>query len=1087
MPKPALILRFSVILSVIFGLSSTSYAQFYNGSQQEFGKNRVQYEEFYWQYYSYEEYDVYFYKGGQELAEYVAKVSVDHIKELEEMLDFYMDEKVEFLVYTSQSDFKQSNIGLTGDDQYNIGGVTRIVGSKVFLYYDGDHAGLDEQIRAGVAEVLVNQMMYGGNWRDVIKNSTLLTLPEWYLQGFISYASKGWDVDIDNRVRDGVLNGEYDKFNKLEGVDAVYAGHAIWNYVAEVYGEKVIPHILYMARVSRNVESGFLYVLGTSLKTLSVDYIDYYSRKYETDEKFRSAPTEEELEIKTKDSRVYYQFKISPDGSYAAFCSNELGQWKVWLYEFATGKTKKVHKGDHKLNRITDYTFPVLTWHPTSAAFTFVTEEKGEVLLNIYTLEKGKTDSRPLNSLDKVLSLEYSPDGRNIIFSAAKDGQTDLYLYQVIGNAQKQLTFDIFDDLYPSFVDNGTRIIFSSNRYDDTLRSDDPIATYPEDLDVFIYTLDGNSLLLERVTNTPDINETEPTQYDDKHYTFLSDQSGVTNRYAAYLDSTISHIDTAFHYRYFTKSFQVSNYPRNVLEYEVVASTGYYSMLMFSDGEYKFLRGNLANDVVMANEGGSNFIESDGGFVENNPFLDQMDQVEITEYAAEADDKDEVDINNYTFQDDGPTYEKETITITNDPQDQVDEGDTIEFVLAEQRLYKLNFATDYVVTQVDNNFLNTSYQRFTGGPFYNPNLNGLIELGVSDLFEDHKIVGGFRLAGDLNSNEYLLTYQDLKDRVDKLYLLHRQSFLGFNGAWVVKVHTHEAKYGLRFPFNEVSSLRGTFSYRNDKQTTLSVDFNSLQEPEIFNNMVGFKLEYVFDNARSIGLNLWNGMRFKVFGEAYQEVTTAGVEDIGDVFAAGDFFVVGLDFRHYTKVHRNIVWANRIAASTSFGSRKLLYYMGGVDNWLFPQFNNDVAVDLSQNYFYQTIATPMRGFNQNARNGNSFILINSELRVPIFKYLINRPLKSDFLENFQVVGFGDVGTAWTGPDPYSQDNAFNIQSVNQHPVYVTLYSQREPVIGGFGWGLRSRLFGYFIRFDWAFGIDDGQIANDIKYVSLSLDF
>lgn len=1087
MQVSSLIGRFLWLLPLVLLGTTGVKAQFYNGSQQEFGKNRVQYEEFYWQYYSYEEYDVYFYKGGQDLAEYVARVAEGHITELEEMLDFYMDDKVEFLVYTSQSDFKQSNIGLTGDDQYNIGGVTRIVGSKVFLYFEGEHQLMDEQIRAGVAEVLVNQMMYGGNWRDVLKNSTLLTLPEWYLQGFISYASEGWTVEIDNRVRDGVLNGDYDKFNRLEGVDAVYAGHSIWNYIAEVYGEKVIPHILYMARVSRNVESGFLYVLGASLKTLSVDYIDYYERKYETDEKFRSPPTAEDLEIDTKSTRAYYQFKISPDGNYGAFCTNELGQWKVWLYEFSTGKTEKITKGDYKLNRITDYTFPVLAWHPDSEVLTFVTEEEGELLLNFYTLEKGKTDSRALNGLDKVLSLDYSADGRKIVFSGVSQGQTDLYLYQVIGNAQSRITDDIFDDLYPSFVNNGNGIIFSSNRYDDTIRTDDVIQAYSSTMDLFIYNIQGDGLTLEQLTNTWDYSEWQGAQYGTNEYTYLSDQDGVINRYAAYRDSTISHVDTVIHYRYYTKTFALSNYSRNVLEYDVNMENGIYGLLMYSGGEYRFYKGAFSDDKVLG-ENNTNFIENEQTSEVSNPFLDNMTQVEITEFDVHDNDQAQIDISNYSFEDNKPTYEKETITITNGG-DTNTVNDTDPFVLAEQRLYKLNFATDYVVSQVDNNFLNTSYQRYTGAGavFYNPGLNGLVKLGISDLFEDFKIVGGFRLAGDLNSNEYLLTFENLKGRWDKQYLLHRQAFLGFNGPWVVKVHTHEAKYRLKFPFNEVSSIRGTFSYRNDKQTTLSIDYNSLQEPNIFNNMVGFKLEYVFDNARATGLNLWNGIRFKVFAEAYQEVTTTNIQQVGDVFRDGDIFVVGLDFRHYQKVHRDIIWANRIAASTSFGSRRLLYYMGGVDNWLFPSFDGRVAVDETQNYFYQSIATPMRGFKQNARNGNSFILINSELRVPLFKYLINRPLKSDFLENFQVVGFGDIGTAWTGPDPYSQENAFNIQQISQHPVYVTLYSQREPIIGGFGWGLRSRLFGYFIRFDWSWGVDNRTIQDDIKYISLSLDF
>ena len=97
-------------------------------------------------------------------------------------------------------------------------------------------------------------------------------------------------------------------------------------------------------------------------------------------------------------------------------------------------------------------------------------------------------------------------------------------------------------------------------------------------------------------------------------------------------------------------------------------------------------------------------------------------------------------------------------------------------------------------------------------------------------------------------------------------------------------------------------------------------------------------------------------------------------------------------------------------------------MGGVDTWLTPKFTTEAPIDYTQNYAYQTLATNMRGFYQNVRNGNSFAVINSELRFPIFSYLANRPLRSDFINNFQIIAFGDLGTAWTGLTPYSDDNA-----------------------------------------------------------------
>jgi hypothetical protein len=187
------------------------------------------------------------------------------------------------------------------------------------------------------------------------------------------------------------------------------------------------------------------------------------------------------------------------------------------------------------------------------------------------------------------------------------------------------------------------------------------------------------------------------------------------------------------------------------------------------------------------------------------------------------------------------------------------------------------------------------------------------------------------------------------------------------------------------------------------------------------------------------------------------------------------------------LHRNIILASRAAASTSFGPRKLMYYLGGVDNWFNPRFDNSTNIDLEQNYIFQTIATNMRGFLQNARNGNSFAVINNEVRIPLFQYLIKKPIRSDFVKNFQIVPFSDIGTAFTGSSPYSKDNTFNQQTISSGPITIILENQREPIIWSYGLGLRARLLGYFIRVDYARGVEDALVQPAVWHFSLSLDF
>lgn len=83
---------------------------------------------------------------------------------------------------------------------------------------------------------------------------------------------------------------------------------------------------------------------------------------------------------------------------------------------------------------------------------------------------------------------------------------------------------------------------------------------------------------------------------------------------------------------------------------------------------------------------------------------------------------------------------------------------------------------------------------------------------------------------------------------------------------------------------------------------------------------------------------------------------------------------------------------------------MIYYLGGVDSWIAPVFNENTQINYEQNYAFQTVGTPVRGYEQNIRNGNAFAVFNSELRFPVFSYLINKPIKAQIVRNFQVVGF-----------------------------------------------------------------------------------
>ena len=129
-------------------------------SEEEFGQNRVQYKDFIWSYYQNERFAVYFYLGGQELGKFTIVAAGKEIDSVEDKLEYKLSDKIEILVYNNLSDLKQSNIGFeieTGNTSlFNV----KVLGNKMFVYFDGNHQHLLKQIREGIAKISMFYQIY---------------------------------------------------------------------------------------------------------------------------------------------------------------------------------------------------------------------------------------------------------------------------------------------------------------------------------------------------------------------------------------------------------------------------------------------------------------------------------------------------------------------------------------------------------------------------------------------------------------------------------------------------------------------------------------------------------------------------------------------------------------------------------------------------------------------------------------------------------------------------------------------------------------------------------------------------------------
>ncbi|MEY3433377.1 MAG: hypothetical protein RL131_1313, partial [Bacteroidota bacterium] len=407
--------------------------------------------------------------------------------------------------------------------------------------------------------------------------------------------------------------------------------------------------------------------------------------------------------------------------------------------------------------------------------------------------------------------------------------------------------------------------------------------------------------------------------------------------------------------------------------------------------------------------------------------------------------------------------------------------------------YRLKFSSDYLVSGFNNSVLVNRYQPYGGGtgPIYlanTDNLNGILRMGISDLMEDKKFIGGFRLGTNLRDNDYLASFLNLRGRFDwglTYFRSNQQDFPIFDPFDIKsqlrnKMASNLYQFNISYPFDEVRSIRANLGYRMDRVViTTDANFNpTLIMPDTLLKYGLFKLEYVHDNTINPTLNIWNGLRYKVYTDINSRLVNSQTK--------GRFmFNVGTDVRYYYPIYRNFIWAGRAAADFSFGTQKLIYYLGGVEGWLQPKFNDGVLPDPDQDYAFQTLALNLRGHRQNVANGNNNVVLNSEFRLPVFSTLLNRPINNAFLRNFQLIQFIDLGTAWNG----KFDKVERPSTVyGLPPVQLKIKTGGiGPFVGGYGFGARSTLLGYFLRVDAAWPMGNFFSGNPSWYFSLGLDF
>ncbi len=1103
----------------------------------EFGKNRIQYKKMKWKFYQSQNFNSYSNQGGLELGKFVAQVAEDELKSIEDAIEYSLQRRANIVIYNSYDEYKQSNIGL-GIDWQNAGGLTRLVNNKLVVYYDGNHANLRMQIRIGLAKVLTDNLLFGDDLGEIASNQALLDLPKWLTDGYVRYIAEPWSTKLDDDLKCALLSGDYEKFYQFAFKQPELAGHAFWYYFADKYKKENVTYFLYLARLYKNINNASVRICKKKFKEVLVDFMDQMSDRYFKDLRNRRNAPRGRMSVveETSSTKDLYRFQVNPNNRTNSYgvVQYKKGIYKVNYVDQYQDAHTLLKRGVRVLQGDINPNYPILAWDGKGTKLSVIYWEEGKIKMFVYDgIANYKRNKQVITGLDQILDASYMLDANTLILSAVKNGHSDIYIYKIEQNKLEQITNDVYDDLNPTFVSfpNRSGIIWSSNRPSGTAPDGDTIVPSKNHFNIFITDILNKNAVkqISKLTNMQLGDAKFPMQYNTTHFTFVSDDNGIANRWAGFFTTQRNGLDTLYYvgeellrnptpkemdstlvawqkqepdsiayfqvYQDSTYTFPITNYQSSLQETRIAGDKGQVSEVR-REGSLKFLYKLQVDSATLRNR------NVNARLTEYMKKVKQQKRVAEGKPALDAEERKEALKNKKKniFQNEFDNEKLDTLTAQTKIENIAFDEEKIP-VIRKSKLYnyKLKFNADYILSGVTNNVLVNRYQPYQGGQgpiqLNNGNdINWSFRVGVSDLMEDIKFIGGYRFGTSLSDKDVFLSFQNYRKRLDwgiTYYRSNTKNFQGFLKGTAANFSnmlvTNLYQGNVSYPFNEVKSLRFTGGLRLDRGIVRPYDVTGtptalgLNYPDSVAKTVLGRLEYVHDNTLNPAQNIWDGLRWKV----YFDINTPIEKNSAN---KGKFtYNVGFDARYYYKIYRNFIWAIRAAGDASFGTAKLIYYAGGVDGSINPKFNGANTPDPSQNYSFQTLAVNLRGFNQNIANGNNALVINSEFRLPVFTTFFNKPVNNAFLRNFQLVQFIDLGNAWVG----GINNISRPESVYNNgtsPLSIRLRTGGVgPLAGGYGFGARSTLLGYFMKADLAWEMNGIFKGSPIFYFALGLDF
>ncbi|GEM_PF-563186 len=446
---------------------------------QSFGKNKITGQRFDWHIHRTEHFDIHYYPSEAKLVPIMAAIAEEAYEQHSEDFEHELQDRTPLILYKSHKDFQETNIILQ-ELHEGIGGFAELFKHRIVIPFTGSLEAFREVIFHELIHIFQYDIIYQKPHARIYSGEFLYSPPIWFIEGMADYFAEDNDAIGEMVVRDASMNNnivplpQLHNFNRLSSPFVGYKlGQLAVAYLTETYGREKIAEILQGLRQSRtkDIDSVFKEVLGVELKEFDKAWRQTVRKRYWPLIEDRELPDLVSKNL-TEESRYSHNIKPawSPSGDIIAYVTGNEGFLEIVLMSAKTGErieriTKRFFREKYEEIRTDFGGFGrSLAWAPDGDRIAFIAKHHdANYLLEVNIVTEELTQYFELD-FDNVTSPDYDGSGERIIFSALKEGQTDLYVIELLTGEVDRLTFDPFNDTHPSWHPITGEIIYTSER-----------------------------------------------------------------------------------------------------------------------------------------------------------------------------------------------------------------------------------------------------------------------------------------------------------------------------------------------------------------------------------------------------------------------------------------------------------------------------------------------------------------------------------------------------------------------------------------------------------------------------------------------